>query len=45
MPTPLDLLYVALFAAVAPLLDHFVFRPPQRRAFQADPERLRSPFI
>ena len=42
MTTLPDLLYVALFAAVLPLLDYLVFWPAFRRRSQADPARART---
>ena len=42
MTTLPDLLYVALFAVVLPLLDYLVFWPAFRRQSQADPARART---
>ena len=42
MTTLPDLLYVALFAIAAPLIDHAVFWPAHRRLFQADPAWSRT---
>ena len=41
MTTLPDLLYVALFAVVGPLIDYCVFLPAHRRRSQADPARAR----
>lgn len=41
MTTPLDLLYVALFAVAFPLWDYLVFWPAFHRRAQADPARAR----
>ena len=41
MTTVPDLLYVALFAAVSPLLDYILFWPAFRRRLQTDPARAR----
>ncbi|HXF49116.1 MAG TPA: CPBP family intramembrane glutamic endopeptidase [Verrucomicrobiae bacterium] len=42
MTTLPDLLYVALFAVVLPLVDYLVFWPAFRRRSQADPARART---
>jgi membrane protease YdiL (CAAX protease family) len=42
MTTPLDLVYVGLFAVGLPLLDYLIFWPAFRRRVQADPARARK---
>jgi uncharacterized protein len=42
MPTPLDLLYVALFAVALPLYDYVVGWPAFRRRSQVDPARAKT---
>ena len=42
MTTLSDLLYVALFAVVLPLIDYFVSWPAFHRRLQADPARVRT---
>ncbi len=42
MPTPLDLLFVALFAVVFPLWDYFISWPSFRRKSEANPDRARK---
>ncbi|MBP3960039.1 CPBP family intramembrane metalloprotease [Gemmata sp. G18] len=44
MATPLDLLYVALFAAAVPLYDYVVSWPAFRRRLQTDPTRAKTRF-
>lgn len=44
MTTLPDLIFVAVFAVAAPLIDHLVFWPAHRRLFQADPAWSRSWF-
>jgi len=44
MPTLLDLLYVALFAIVLPLLDYLVVWPALQRKIDADPIRAKNRF-
>lgn len=42
MTTPLDLLYVTLFAVAFPVWDYLVSWPASRRRLQADPARART---
>lgn len=42
MPTLPDLLFVALFAVAAPLIDHFVLWPAHRRLARSDPAWSRT---
>ena len=42
MATLPDLLYVALFAVVLPLIDYLAFWPAFRRRSEADPARART---
>lgn len=44
MPAHSDLIYVALFAAVLPLIDYLFFWPAFRRRLRADPARARTWF-
>ncbi len=44
MPTLLDLLYVALFAIVLPLLDYLVVWPALQRKIDVDPVRAKNRF-
>jgi uncharacterized protein len=44
MATPLDLLYVALFAVALPVYDYVIGWPAFRRRLQADPDRAKTRF-